>query len=214
MQVVFLAKKMCHVCTCCFSRSFLRKRRRIREVLVDQGQGRKGGSGEVAGVRKWFLSVLGVVCAGMSMRGPFLSLFERDPCSSAHATRRLCQRKPRSLGVLLWSTRSTETGTAPSRQASLRAQKIRAGEVTSSSSRIRTDHGRFFLLSLLRWTSRRLERRRRPPLLRSREGNSSCHANRGSLASLKCTAHGLLGFCIASSFIEIASGVTAECCGR
>ena len=28
-----------------------------------------------------------------------------------------------------------------------------------------------------RWKWRRLERRRRPPLLRSREGNSSCHAN-------------------------------------
>ena len=149
-------------------------------------------------------------------RGPFLSLFERDPFSFTHAARRLCHGKPRSLGVLLWSTTSTQAGTAPSRKASFRAQKTRAGEVTSSSSRMRIHHGRFFFVVVVahRWTWRRLERRRRPPHLRSREGNSSCHANRGSLASLKCTAHGLLGFCIASSFIEIASGVTAECCGR
>ena len=92
-----------------------------RSGTGEEGRVRRGGRcSEVAslcprcGVRGNVLSF---------RRGPFLSLFERDPCSSAHATRRLCQRKPRSL-----------------------AQKIRAGEVTSSSSRIRTDHGRFFFV--------------------------------------------------------------------
>ena len=105
-------------------------------------------------------------------------------------------------GVLLWSTRSTRAGAAPSRKARLRAQKIRAGQVTSSSSRIRTDHGRFFCGRCCSSVDmERLERRRRSfPLLRSREGNCSCHANSGSLASLKLAPHGLLGFCIASPF--------------
>ena len=43
------------------------------------------------------------------------------------------------------------------------------------------------------------------------EGNSSCHAKHGSSASLKFTAHGLLGFCITSPFNQNASRVTAEC---
>ena len=116
----------------------------------------------------------------------------REPCSFTHASRRLCLGKPRSLGGLLWSATSTEAGTAPSRKARLRAQKIRAGQVASSPSRIRTHHGRFFVVVVAHcWTWRRLERRRRTfPLLRGRDGNHSCHANRGSLASLKFTAHG------------------------
>ena len=121
---------------------------------------RDRGGRQVAGVQE-----VVSVCPRRGVRwnvheGPFLFLFVRDPCSSAHATRRLCLGKPRSLGVLLWSATSTEAGAAQSRKARLRAQKIGAGQVTTSPSRIRTHHGRFLVVFVAcRWTWRRLERR-------------------------------------------------------
>ena len=137
MLVVFFAKTICHVCTCC-SRGRFTKCCCIREVLINQDNGgrMRKERWQVAGVQEVVSLYPRCGVRGNVHEGPFLNLFVREPCSFTHATRRLCLGKPRSLGVLLWSTRSTESGTAPSRKVRLRAQKVRAGQVTSSPRRI------------------------------------------------------------------------------
>ena len=87
--------------------------------------------------------------------------------------------------------------------------------MTSSPSRTRTHHGRIFVVVVAHWSEMEEigEETALPPLVRGREGNSSCHAMCGSLATLKFTAHELLGFCFESPSDQNASDVTAECCG-
>ena len=125
-------------CPHCCSRGRFRKCCCIREVLINQDNGGRVGKErwQVAGVQEVVSLYPRCGVRGNVHEGPFLSLFVRDPCSFTHATRRLCHGKPRSLGVLLWSTGSTEAGTGPSRKVRLRALKVRAGQVTSSPRRI------------------------------------------------------------------------------
>ena len=111
------AKKICQVSTCCSRVMFLRERRRIREVLINEGQGREAGS-RCSG--SGFLSVLDAVCAGMSMRvlSCFFSCVIRVPLrmlqndfASENLVRWVCcfgQRRPRKQERLNRERRDSE----------------------------------------------------------------------------------------------------------
>ena len=78
MQVVFFAKKICHVHTCCSRGHFSKKRRRIREVMINQGQESKGGSrrGEQAAGVQEVVSLCPRFCGrGNVHEGSFLESF-------------------------------------------------------------------------------------------------------------------------------------------
>ena len=168
---------------------------------MEEGWVRRGGRWQV--FRKWFLSVLGAVCAGMSMSGLFWSLFANVQCPFTHAARRLCHGKPRSLGcvALVSDVHGSRKSSIAKGETQIAEDPSWTGDVIAQQDE-NSPRSRFCCRCCLSVDMEAIE------------GNSSCHAKHGSSASLKFTAHGLLGFCITSPFNQNASRVTAECCGR
>ena len=151
--------------------------------------------------RKWFLSVLGAVCAGMSMSGLFWSLFANVQCPFTHAARRLCHGKPRSLGcvALVSDVHGSRKSSFAKGETQIAEDPSWTGDVIAQED-LNSPRSRFSWSLLVIGGHGGDWRGDGALLLHGREGNSSCYANRGSLASLKLTPHGLLGFCIASPF--------------